>query len=153
MPQGKTSSVPASKSKDQITKLLLKHGATQIGWYEEYDTDACRVTAICLGFTIPVKEMTLPFRMKVPLKAGPRQTQYEQAVRVAYRNIYWWLETNLGFVDLGFIDLERVLLAWIEMPMQAGGGTVGDHVLGMLREKRLPVCNALLARNEEVVDG
>jgi len=86
-----------------------------------------------------VKGTLYPFRFDIPIKVprGATDRQRGQVERTVYRQFYWWLENNLNLVDAGFVDLERVLLAWIAVLGPEGQTTVGNLMLQAISSGKL----------------
>jgi hypothetical protein len=129
MPKCETTKVPAMTTWGQIERLLRSHGATSIAPVSEYDPKTRVLVGLAFCFEMNVKGTVFPFRFDMPIRKVARERDRAQAERTAYRQFFWWLENNLNLVDLGFIDLERVLLAWIAVMGPEGKTTVGNLML------------------------
>ena len=147
MPKCEVTKIAATTTWGQIERLLRTHGATQVAPMSEYDEQTHQLAAVSFCFTMNVRGTSYPFRFDIPIRLPNRTTdrQRAQAERTAYRQFYWWLENNLNLVDAGFVDLERVLLAWIAVLGPEGGTTVGSLMLKAISEGKLQP--ALKARN------
>ena len=85
----------------------------------KYDYDG-EITAF--SFTLDITERRIPF--KLPIRHEPLwklaqegQTKYikteEQARRVAWRQIYRWLESQLALVEINMVNIEEVFLPYM----------------------------------------
>jgi hypothetical protein len=114
--------VPVAKSIGEIMGLLVQAGAVAIN----QELDGGRVTG--LSFVIRVPDGQLPFRL--PVRVDPvfqklngrrnhwDQTKHkakdrEQAERVAWRQLYWWMKSQLALIDLGMVQAAEVLLPYM----------------------------------------
>lgn len=117
-------SVPVSKSKNDIDKTLLKYGAEVRAVLEQpgravvvFERDARRVQIV----------LTLPHAAEFKMKRSgePDVKAHEQACRSRWRALLLVLHAKLEAVESGITTFEDEFLAHIVMP---GGGTVGDLV-------------------------
>jgi hypothetical protein len=94
--------VPAAKSKQQLDALLLKHGATQRGIFEESTRGVVMFTMQGRQFRISVK---LP---KVDNAIGPRaRSKAEQDTRAAWRRVLLITKAKLEIaLDSGSVESE-----------------------------------------------
>ncbi len=155
MPKCQSTEVPTGRTIGAIRKILIPRGVTSLGTIDDVDPVSHQVTAVGLGFAMMVRGREVPFRFTVPIKLGRNATQNQraQAERTAYRNIYWWLENAVNLADIGCVELERALLAWIAIPDSAGGGNAGDHILTMLEHGGWPAVPVLMAGTNEIEKG
>jgi hypothetical protein len=102
--------VSASKSKQELDALLLKHGATQRGIFEESTRGIVMFTMQGRQFRITVK---LP---KVDAAIGPRaRARVEQETRTAWRRVLLITKAKLEIaMDSGSVESE--FLADILLP-------------------------------------
>src|ERR1017187_4533289 len=100
--------VPVVRSVGEIMALLVRAGATAIN----QELEAGRVVG--LSFVIPLGDLRMPF--KLPVRTEPvfkklngRRKSWdrsknlardkEQAERVAWRQLYWWLKSQLALIE------------------------------------------------------
>jgi hypothetical protein len=123
--------VPVYRSVAAIERLLRSHGGVRIAPMQEFDPKTGVLMGVTYCFELIVRGQVFPFQFELPIRVPVKATsrQREQAERTAYRLFFWWLESNLGLVDQGFIDLERVMLAWIAVVGPDGRTTVGNIML------------------------
>lgn len=117
--------VPVSKSINEIYALLVRAGAVAIN--QELD----KGKTIGLSFVIPIGPGRLPFKLPVRVdpvfqKLNGRRDEWgrfsrrqmaaqdrEQAERVAWRQLYWWLKLQLALIDLGMVQAAEVLMPYM----------------------------------------
>jgi hypothetical protein len=120
-----TTEVSVEKSIGEIMGLLVRAGATSIN--QELDSGQ----VIGLSFVIPVSGGCIPYKLPVRIepvfqKLNGRRDRYgqwsqstmakkdrEQAARVAWRQLYWWLKSQLALIDLGMVETAEVLLPYM----------------------------------------
>jgi hypothetical protein len=120
--------VPVSKSIGEIMGLLVRAGAVSIN----QELEGGKV--IGLSFVIPVSGGRIPY--KLPVRVDPvfeklngrreKWGQYsrvtmaekdrEQAERVAWRQLFWWLKSQLALIDLGMVETAEVLMPYMLGP-------------------------------------
>ena len=123
-----TTDVPVEKSIGEIMGLLVRAGAVAIN----QELAGGMVTG--LSFVIPIGAGRLPF--KLPVRVDPvfkklngqrkRDGQFcqtamagkdrAQAQRVAWRQLYWWLKSQLALIDLGMVETAEVLMPYMLGP-------------------------------------
>ena len=128
--------VPVEKTRAEIERLLMKHGATQLGII----SDSERGIALVI-FTITGRQV----RLRVPLpvlgdvEANGRHRaagdecirRFEQLTRQRWRALLLFARAKLQLVELGLSTVEREFLAHIALP---DGQTVEDVLLPQLEE-------------------
>lgn len=118
-----TTTVDATRTAAEIRIELLKAGATKI--MEEYE----RGVVVGLTFSIPVDEGDLPFRLPVRVEPvfkvingrrkynSDRQTHAAkdraQAVRVAWRQLYRWIQAQVALIQTGMVRTQEVFLPYL----------------------------------------
>jgi hypothetical protein len=132
MPTKKTDSlftestdVPVSKSIGEILALLVRAGATSIN----QELEGGKVTG--LSFVIPMGAGRIPYKLPVRVdpvfaklngrrdvwgkfgQRGMAAKDREQAERVAWRQLYWWLKSQLALIDLGMVQAGEVLMPYM----------------------------------------
>src|SRR5439155_4788279 len=107
---------------DNLQRTLVAHGAKQIAL--DYGEDG-RIHG--LVFTIPLGEQQLQAKLPARLQQAQAvlQKQYEaklierrftdpeQAYRVAWRNIWDWVEAQMALFEIGMVKLEEVFLPYV----------------------------------------
>lgn len=116
--------VPVSKSVGEITGLLVGSGASNIN--SEYEGGKI----VGFSFTLRVGQNVLEYKLPVrvtPVEkifngrrdksrqfpAGWRERDRDQAERVAWRQLYWWLKSNLALIDLKMVAPPEVFLPYM----------------------------------------
>lgn len=125
-------SVPAERSKNQISKALRAAGARGVQFDEEWGESAsvCRVRFAWEhggGATSVV-------RLEASTLPANGRTTVEQRERQAWRGLAWYLESNLKAATFGLIPFEAIFLAHFELP---DGRTLGDTLIPQIEEGRL----------------
>ena len=143
MPQKKplfteSTDVPVGKSINEIMGMLVHAGATAIN----QDLAAGRVVG--LSFVIPMPAGKIPY--KLPVRTEPvfqklngrrdvwgkfsrnrmATKDREQAERIAWRQLFWWLKSQLALIDLGMVQAAEVLMPY----MLAGDGRTFFEIHG-----------------------
>jgi hypothetical protein len=113
-----TTSVPVSRTVNEVHKLLIAAGARRI--MTEYDADG-RPTGV--AFTVATAHGERSFL--VPVNAGQvehvlarqrveaRYRRPEHAERVAWRIVKDWLEAQLAIIRTEMVTLEQVMLPYM----------------------------------------
>lgn len=115
-----TTSIDPSRTAAEIKAELVKAGATKI--MEDYD--AGRIVAIT--FAIETDDGPLPFRLPIRIdpifdvingrRAHPRgyaAADREQAERVAWRQVYRWIQAQVALVRTGMVETQEVFFPYI----------------------------------------
>jgi len=113
-----TTKIAAVSTIAEIEQALAKHGATDI--LKKYENGLCTA----LSFQIMTEEGLMPVRMPMDdkpvlqlLKIQPKvprslQTE-EQAIRVGWRIIKYWLDAQLAIIETRMVKIEQVMLPYI----------------------------------------
>jgi hypothetical protein len=135
--------VPVSRSRDEIERTLGRFGATSFAYFNE-------MPRVAIAFEIRgvrvVMNMTLPDRSQFETDTrGKRRTEsaiekdFEQACRQRWRTLANAIKAKLAMVDDGISTIEREFLADIMTP---NGKTVGEllvpDILAISRGGMLP---------------
>jgi hypothetical protein len=116
--------VPVGRTIGEITALLIEAGAKSIN--TNYDLGRI----ISLSFVLPIGRREVPYSMPIrvdPVEkiftarrikhrqypAGWKQRDRDQAERVAWRQLFWWLKANLALVELGMVKPDEVLWSYM----------------------------------------
>jgi len=117
--------VPVSKSMAEITTLLIQSGAVAIS--QELDHGH----VIGLSFVIPYGAGRIPFRLPVRVdpvfqklngrrdawgaysRAKKAKDDRDQAERIAWRQLYWWLKSQFALIELGMVESAEVFLPYM----------------------------------------
>lgn len=141
-----STAVPASRSISEIHKLLIEAGAKQIS----YDYNGHSEVA-ALNFIIPFGRGMIPYRLPARIhqvlekingsriREGDRERYVDrdrnQAERVAWRQLFWWLKAQLALIDLGMCQPEEVLMPY---RVNDSGQTMFEHYEATVLYKLLP---------------
>lgn len=121
-----TTKIASTQSAADVTSMLVEAGSRQI--LTEYASNG---QAIGLHFRLDVNGADVPFNLPVRVDPifdvinGRRKTpnmrrDYEkndraQAVRVAWRQIYRWVESQLALIDTGMVTPAEVFMPYVEV--------------------------------------
>lgn len=120
--------VPAGKSIVEIQALLVKAGALAIS------TNYSGAKVESLSFVLPYGGGRIPYLL--PARTEPvfkrvngRRQEWgqfsqsamaakdrDQAERIAWRQMFWWLKSQLALIDLGMVESAEVLLPYMLGP-------------------------------------
>lgn len=117
-----TTQIAADKSAAEISSLLTYAGATRIM------IENANYEAVALAFAIPTDGIEVPF--KLPINRDPifaylqqkrapmnrnkkRDDDWEQALRVAWRQILQWLRAQLALIETGMVTPTEVFLPYV----------------------------------------
>ncbi len=114
--------VEASRTIGEITAYLLRMGANQIS--TQYD-DKTR-EPIALYFSLTVRGNMIPFTLparvepvfKIINGGGYGRDKFRdmtQAKRVAWRQIYRWIQAQLALIETGMVTADEVLMPYIQV--------------------------------------
>ena len=126
-----TTQVPVQNTAAEIIACLSEHNATAIG--TEYDG---RGKLIGMTFAVNTAHGEIPFRLPVDSEAiwklmmrkniGGRLGTREQAERVAWRQMYRWVQVQMATIETGMVALEQIFLPFAQT---ATGETLYEHML------------------------
>ena len=127
--------VPASRSKEQIDKMLHDYGADAMRWTVVRDQSP--VLEFVFTVTVNGTERKLGFRITAPhievTRVRDHQRVHAYNENASYRVLWWYLKSRLEAVSLGMETIEEALMTRIllSLPDEAGNvvqTTVGDEV-------------------------
>jgi hypothetical protein len=123
-----TSDKPLEKIFAELQQTLATHGAKQISY--DYGDDG-KVQGV--AFTINVHDRFIPIKLPARVeqaqavlkkqwdegvishKRGREHTYgYEQAYRVAWRNILDWVQAQMALLEIGMAKIEEVFLPYMQ---------------------------------------
>jgi hypothetical protein len=127
-----TTSIEAEKTIAEITKCLVKHGASKI--VADYkDQLPCAVT-FCLvmdgntvAFVLPANYEGVLNSMKKDPKVPQRLCTKEQALRVSWRIVKDWVEAQMAIVEAKLADMAEVFLPYA---VTKSGNTLYKEIQG-----------------------
>lgn len=113
-----TTSIEAKKTAQEIMDLLGKNGAKYI------QTEYANEEIIGIDFIIEHNGKKIPFRLPIrwePVlnamekdKNTPRHfCKPDQAQRVAWRQIFRWVQAQFALIQIGMVDIKEVFLPYI----------------------------------------
>jgi len=120
-----TTKIPPERTVQEIGSLLAQAGARQI--VTEFDAGG---EIIGVRWTIERDGITIPFSMPARIepvfqlliqRLSPRNRDKkaeqvrEQARRVAWRQLFRWLEAQLAMIETGMVATEEVFMPYIEV--------------------------------------
>lgn len=105
----------------EIQSLLVRSGAVQV--LTTYDPKTQEPTG--LHFILNVNNMSIPF--KLPARVEPifkiihgdewsrdKLRDMEQAKRVAWRQLYRWMQAQLAMIETGMVAAEEVFMPYLQ---------------------------------------
>jgi hypothetical protein len=129
-------SVPVSRSKEQIGQALRKAGARGLqleeAWDDEGNVETCLVRFLWptdSGAMLRVRFAAKPLPPE-PGARGGWKVDTAQRERQAWRGLAWYIESLTKAATFGFVRFEEVFLAYFED--EKTGKTVGEHVIPSL---------------------
>ena len=118
----KSTAVPVSRSQEVIRKLFQKYGVLGCQFTDNFETGE-----IVLRFVRRVKD--IPRTVQIKLNAGGNEKQ-------AYRQLYYWIKSQLEAVAFGLLSFEDAFLAHFEWMLEDGTMvTIGELVAPQLAEQ------------------
>lgn len=114
--------VDVSKTRGEIDRLLVKHGATQVGIMSDEVENRAAVLFVMKG---------AKFRIEIPLPTAKdvawsrRRVNLDQLRRERWRAVLLLLKSKLEIVRLGVVSLEHEFMADMVLP---NGGTVAEQI-------------------------
>ena len=117
-----TTKVPVSRTIAQIQAKLVEHGARAI--IMEYGDDG-RVEALAFNVKMPNRDLPirLPINTASTLKVLQRQAADREiparyaneahAYRVAWRNIFHWISSQMALLETEMVRMEEIFLPYI----------------------------------------
>lgn len=125
-------SVSVERSKGEIERLLVRHGATQFanGWDHLAAMLGFRLQGRTIRFVLPLPDPYADEFTKTPAgrrkrSDADRERAWEQACRARWRALLLVIKAKLEAVACGISTIEDEFLAWTVLP---GGKTVGQLV-------------------------
>ena len=123
-----TADIDINKIFAELQNTLGKHGAKQISF--DYDNDG-RIQSV--QFVIKANDRFIPVRLPARVekaqtvlkrqweagiishKRGKEKTYgYEQAYRVAWRNILDWVQAQMALLEIGMAKMEEIFLPYMQ---------------------------------------
>lgn len=112
-----TTKIDFEKTILEITKILVRHGATKI--VTDYANNIPVAVTFCLilngnlvGFSLPAKYDGVLKAMKNDGKVPRSMLTEEQALRVSWRIIKDWVEAQMALVEAQLADVAEVFLPY-----------------------------------------
>lgn len=131
-------SVPSSRSRDEIERTLTRYGASQFAyaWQEGRALIGFVLNGKQVRLVLPLPDRTAREFTHTPTRGtlrSPAQQEeaYEQAVRQKWRALALVVKAKLEAMESGISTFEREFLPDLVLP---GGQTVGECVLPQIEE-------------------
>jgi len=138
-----TTEVPVEKTCAEVHSLLVQSGARQI--MTDYDA-TCKPIGVAFFLVVNL----LPVSFKLPVRVDPvfktinggrsynrgayAKLDREQAERVAWRQLFRWLQAQLAMIQTHMVQAEEVFLPYMQEP----SGKTLFEVITEQRFKALP---------------
>jgi len=110
-----------------ITGLLADYGIEV--W--EFGTHKGRNMAQ-VRFQLPESSHWVRARLRVQIEEGMTNKQIEQAERVVWRALFYWLKSQFEAIEYGLFTPEEAFMGWLELATPSGTVTVSELVLPRL---------------------
>ncbi len=117
-----TTSIEAQRTIGEIQGLLVRSGALQV--LTSYDPKTREPVGLC--FTLNINQMTIPF--KLPARIDPiykiinagaygrdKAKDMEQAKRVAWRQLYRWIQAQVALIECGMVAAAEVFYPYLQV--------------------------------------
>lgn len=124
-----TTQIASEKTIGEITKILVKHGATKI--VTDYKDKLPSAVTFCLmvndnmvGFSLPANYNGVLRAMKNDRDAPRSACNDEQALRVSWRIVKDWVEAQCAIVEANLAELAEVFLPYA---VHGSGKTLYQH--------------------------
>lgn len=114
--------IEAIRTIGEIQSYLVRMGANQIA--TQFDDKTREPTA--LYFTMTIRGNSIPFQL--PARVDPvfkiingdgwgrdKSRDLAQAKRVAWRQIYRWIQAQLALIETGMVAAEEVLMPYVQV--------------------------------------
>lgn len=126
--------IPAEKTASEVSSLLASYGATKIM------IDYQDKQAVALTFAVVISDRIVPFKLpinadalfKTMQKSRPIRSRESreaedraQALRVAWRQILRWIQSQFALIDTGMVQMQEVFLPYLTNP---SGKTLFEQV-------------------------
>jgi len=127
-----TTSVPASRSVEEIQTALVRHGAT--GIFYQYEQGTGRVLA--LKFVLLIEQASVPFSLPVEWRRFQqvlkndkvsRWKDEEYCYRVAWRCLRDWVLAQLALYETRMVEIPQMFLPFA---LSKDGATLYEKALG-----------------------
>lgn len=127
-----TTSISSEKSISEISKCLVKHGATKIvtdynGGLPNAVTFCLSINGNMLAFSLPANYIGVLNAMKRDHKVPRRLCTEEQALRVSWRIVKDWVLAQMAIVEAQLADITEVFLPYA---ITKGGQTLYKELQG-----------------------
>ena len=118
--------ISATRTIGDIQSFLIRAGALQI--LTDYDPKTREPRG--LSFTLLINSMTIPF--KLPARIEPiykilhygrsdyayKEKDQEQAKRVAWRQLYRWVQAQVALIECGMVEAAEVFYPYLQVNAQ-----------------------------------
>lgn len=128
-----TTTIDPEKTIAEIEQMLSAHGAESI--MKNYDggnvvslSFAITVNRKKIGFTLPCSTEPVFIVLKQQYEQGKIQRTYcnsEQAARVAWRIIHYWVKAQMAILETKMVKMEQIFLPYI---VTGNGRTLFDDM-------------------------
>jgi hypothetical protein len=118
----RSTAVPVSRTQEVIRKLFQRYSVLGCQFTDNFETGE-----IVLRFVRRVNDIPRTVQIKLSAEGNERQ---------AYRQLYYWIKSQLEAVDFGLLKFESAFLAHFEWMLEDGTMvTIGELVAPRLAEQ------------------
>ena len=125
-----TTKISCAKTAQAISELLGRYGANTVqNRYEDGEV-------VGLAFSIPFGKQDIFYQLPVKhepilkrlyeLRAPPKMRTPEQARRVAWRQVFRWIEAQMALVEVDMVELQEIFLPYM---MRNNGKTLYEELI------------------------
>ena len=127
----KSTSVPISRSQEQIRKLLIVSDVRGVQFSENFDSGEINVR-FAKDIAGNIRTVSVSMHVPEPPKPKRRRTRYankseverrEQMTKATYRALHDWLKSQFVAVEFGLLTFEDVFLSHFEWLLNTGEKT------------------------------
>ena len=125
-----TTKIASAKTAAEIAALLGRYGATTVqSTYEAGEVVGLAFSIPCgktdLFYQLPVKHEPI-LELLYEHRAAPKMRTIEHARRVAWRQVFRWIEAQLALVEVKMVELNEIFLPYL---MRDNGKTLYEELI------------------------
>ncbi len=112
-----TTKISPEKTIAQIQELLSKHGVKNV--MLQYD-DLGNISAMSftlingqVPYLLPARHLSLIELSKRERLKYLKSNDYDQARRIAWRQVFRWIEAQIAMIEIGMVEMQEVFLPYM----------------------------------------
>lgn len=126
MPKGKlaydATSVPVTRSQDELKKLLMKNGASGMAFVSQPPLEGFQAQVVIEGKTYTIRVQCVARQMK-------HEDDQNQEERRIWRVLYYHMKAVFESANSGLLEFRELILPYI---VTRQGKTIAEHILPQL---------------------